>query len=236
MDPFLDRREAGRQLAAQVKSSISKAGLSGSDVLVLALPRGGAPVGIEVARALQAELDVFLVRKLGVPDQEELALGAIASGGVRVLNRQLIEELRLSSDVIEQVSAREQTVLEAREKIYREGRPRSEIAGRAVVLVDDGLATGASMLAAARAVRREGAGRVIVAVPVASREACSDLSLEVDQVICAATPHPFGAVGFWYRNFAPVTDDEVRGLLEENANRLRIENAAGRIQPSEGSL
>lgn len=194
--------------------------------MVLVLPRGGVPVGFEVAQALHAEMDVFLVRKLGVPGEEELALGALASGGVRVLNHELIQYLRLSEETIQQVTAREERVLEARELLYREGRPPVPIKGRTVVLVDDGLATGASMLAAARALRPSGAREVIIAVPVAPRESCDELRREADQVICIATPHPFGAVGLWYEDFAQVTDAEVCKLLEQAARKSAEERAS----------
>lgn len=189
--------------------------LPSSDVLVLALPRGGVPVGFEVARALHAHLDVFVVRKLGVPGEEELALGAIASGGIRVLNQDLIDYLRIPEEIIDQITAREQRVLAAREHLYREGRPLTPPRGRSVLLVDDGLATGASMLAAARALKPAGARQVTIAVPVAARQTCDELRPEVDQVICAATPHPFGAVGAWYADFSQVTDQEVRDLLRQ---------------------
>ena len=195
---------------------------------MLALPRGGLPVGIEVARAQHTEMDVFLVRKLGVPGEEELALGAIASGGVRVLNHELIDYLRLSDKTIEQVTARELGVLEARERLYREGRAPIPVRNRTVVLVDDGLATGASMMAAARALKPSGARQVIIAVPVAPRQSCDELRREVDAVICAATPHPFGAVGIWYEEFAQVTDEEVRKLLEQAAQEAAVERSAGR--------
>lgn len=231
MPLFLNRRHAGRLLAEQVKSASL-----GSNILVLVLPRGGAPVGFEVAQSLHAEMDVFLVRKLGVPGQQELAFGAIASGGVRVLNREVVDYFHLADQVIEEISARETVTLEAREQFYREGKPPSRIAGRIAVLVDDGLATGASMIAAVRAVRRQGARQTVVAVPVAAREACADLGKEADQVICAATPGPFSAVGAWYEDFTQVTDEEVRRLLEEIAQTARIENSPGRIQSSEGSL
>ena len=210
-------------MAEQVKSAVQEPDL------VLVLPRGGVPVGFEVARALHAEMDVFLVRKLGVPGEEELALGALASGGLRVLNHELIQYLRLTEETIQQVTAREERVLEAREVLYREGRPPVPIKGRTVVLVDDGLATGASMLAAARALRPSGARKVVIAVPVAPRESCEELRREADQVICAATPHPFGAVGLWYENFAQVTDSEVRRLLEEAARQSAEERARGNI-------
>jgi predicted phosphoribosyltransferase len=180
----------------------------------LALPRGGVPVGFEIARALHLELDVFLARKLGMPGDEELALGAIASGGVRVLNQDLIDYLHVPSEVVDRITEREERELERRERLYRDDRPPISVAGRTVVLVDDGLATGASMLAASRALRPLGAARVIVAVPVAARATCDEFRKEVDAVVCAATPHPFGAVGMWYENFAQVTDEQVRKCLK----------------------
>lgn len=156
-----------------------------------------------------------MVRKLGVPGEEELAFGAIASGGVRVLNHELIDDLRLCADTIDQITVREQSLLEARERLYREGRPGLAVAGRSVILVDDGLATGASMLAAARAMRPLAARKVTIAVPLGARETCDELRNEVDQVICAATPRPFTAVGTWYEDFTQVTDDQVRNLLKQ---------------------
>src|SRR4051794_15211371 len=168
------------------------------DVIVLALPRGGVPVAYEVARALGAPLDIFLVRKLGVPGQEELALGAIASGGVRVLNSSLIRYLGLTPAVIDQITSREQQEIERCERLYRDGRPALPIVRRTVILVDDGLATGASMLAAARAVRQQAPKRIIVAVPVASSDSCEEFRTHVDEVICAETPEPFYSVGAWY--------------------------------------
>jgi putative phosphoribosyl transferase len=178
-----------------------------------------------MAKALHADLDVFLVRKLGMPGEEELAIGAIASGGVRVLNQDLIRYLRVSPAVIEEVTAREGKELERRERLYREGRPPITVQNRTVVLVDDGLATGASMLAAARAVRPLGASRVIVAVPVAAQSTCEEFRREVDEIFCAATPHPFGAVGIWYEDFSQTTDDEVRKMLEESAHHLTLKTA-----------
>jgi putative phosphoribosyl transferase len=207
---FQNRREAGRVLGELVQSSVD-----GVNTLVLGLPRGGVPVAYEVARALHAELDVFLVRKLGMPGEEELALGAIASGGVRVLNRDLIRYLRVPDSVIEEVAAREQAELERREHTFRDDRPPIAAEGRTVVLVDDGLATGASMLAATRALRPLGPKSIVVAVPVAASGTCEEFRAEVDQVVCAATPHPFGAVGTWYEDFAQTTDEDVRRLLEE---------------------
>jgi len=189
--------------------------VTGEDALVLALPRGGVPVGFEVARALHLPLDVFLVRKLGMPGEEELALGAIASGGTRVLNRDLIGHLQVSEQLLDEITAREERELKRREGLYREGRPPVVVQGRTVVLVDDGLATGASMLAAARTLRAAGTGRIIIAVPVAARETCDDFRGEADEIICLKTPHPFGAVGIWYEDFSQITDDEVRELIKE---------------------
>jgi len=209
---FRDRSEAGQELAQKLASYANR-----PDVLVLALPRGGVPVAYEVAQALHAPLDVFLVRKLGMPGEEELALGAIASGGVRVLNKELISYMRVPDDVLEAVTRREQHELERREQMYRKGRPAASVEGRTVVLIDDGLATGASMLAASRALRPQGAARIVVAVPVASRQTCDDFRREVDEIICLATPHPFGAVGIWYEDFAQISDQQVRALLEEAA-------------------
>lgn len=180
----------------------------------MALPRGGVPVGFEIARALHLELDVFLVRKLGMPGDEELAIGAVASGGVRVLNQDLIDYLHVPSSFLDEVTDREQRELERRQQLYRNDRAPVSVSDRTVVLVDDGLATGASMLAASRTLRPQGAARVIVAVPVAARQTCDDFRKEVDEVICAATPHPFGAVGVWYEDFGQVTDDEVRRYLK----------------------
>lgn len=216
MPLFRNRTEAGRVLAQQVKSSIND-----PDALVLALPRGGVPVGFEVARALDADLDIFLVRKLGMPGEEELAIGAIASGGVRVLNHELICYLRVPDVVIEEVTEREQRELERRERLYREGRPPLRIQRRTIVLVDDGLATGATMLAASRALRPQGANRILVAVPVAAHQTCDEFRKEVDDIICAATPHPFGAVGVWYDDFSQTTDEEVTKLLEFAAREKR---------------
>jgi len=223
MSLFINRVAAGRALAEQVKSSVKD-----TNILVLALPRGGVPVGFEVARALNADLDVFLVRKLGMPGEEELAIGAIASGGVRVLNHELIQYLRVPENVIEEVTQREQRELERRERLYRDGRPPAAVKDRTVVLVDDGLATGASMLAASRALRPQGARRILIAVPVAAHQTCDELRKEVDEIICAATPHPFGAVGIWYDDFSQTSDEEVRQLLEQAAReRQAAHSSAG---------
>jgi predicted phosphoribosyltransferase len=206
---FRDRREAGGWLAAKLAAKYANR----PDVLVLALPRGGVPVAYEVAHALRAPLDVFLVRKLGVPGHEELAMGAVATGGVRVLNHDIVRALRIPDEVIDAVTAREQAELARRERLYRGDRPPADVRGRTVVLVDDGLATGATMLAAVQALRQQHPARVVVAVPIAPPETCEQLRTEVDEVVCAFTPEPFRAVGLWYEDFTPTTDDEVRDLL-----------------------
>lgn len=207
---FRDRVDAGKKLAAHVIRRVHD-----RNILVLGLPRGGVPVAFEVAQALHAELDLFLVRKLGLPGQEELAIGAIASGGVRVLNEPLVEELQLAPTLIDHIAKREEQELKRREELYRQGRLARPIQGRTVILVDDGLATGASMKAAAQAVRLQGPKRLIAAVPVAARETCDDLRTDVDEIICAYTPQPFLAVGMWYADFSQTTDEEVQHLLEQ---------------------
>jgi predicted phosphoribosyltransferase len=207
--PFKDRREAGRILATRLTRY---RGLPG--VLVLALPRGGVPVALEVAEHLDAPLDIFLVRKLGVPGHEELALGALASGGVRVLNSDVVEMCGLDKRTIDAIADRELKELERRERAYRPHRPPLPIEGKRVILIDDGLATGATMLAAARAVTRLRPAGVTVAVPVASEETCNFFRNEVDEIVCAEMPRPFQAVGLWYEDFSQTTDDEVRELLE----------------------
>lgn len=190
------------------------AGYSGRpDVVVLGLPRGGLPVAFEVAEALEAPLDVFMVRKLGVPGHEELALGAIASGGVRVLNPDVLAAVDISAEEVEAVAARELQELERRERSYRGDRPARDLAGRLAIVVDDGLATGATMRAAAQALRERNVSRIVVAVPVAPAQTCQSLRRDADEVVCAVTPEPFTAVGRWYRDFTPVSDDEVRALL-----------------------
>jgi predicted phosphoribosyltransferase len=204
---FADRREAGRQLAARLRDYAS------SNTIVLALPRGGVPVAYEVARALGAPLDVFIVRKLGVPGHEEFALGAIASGEVVVLNSELANQLGLSRQDIQTIIEAERRELDRRELAYREGAPPLDVRGRTVILVDDGLATGATMLAAIAALRKLGPARIVVAVPVAAPETCEAMAGAADEVVCAVTPQPFHAVGLWYDNFAQTTDDEVRALL-----------------------
>ncbi|HUO51792.1 MAG TPA: phosphoribosyltransferase [Gemmatimonadaceae bacterium] len=206
--PFADRVEAGRALAAEL------AGWAGrDDVIVLALPRGGVPVAAEVAQALGAPLDVFLVRKLGVPGHEELAMGAIASGGEPLLNEETVRALGITPEQVARVVAAERAELARREREYRGARPAPELRGRTVILVDDGLATGSTMHAAALAVRRAEPARIIVAVPVASEDACELLRDAADEVVAVATPEPFYAVGAWYADFTQTTDAEVRALL-----------------------
>jgi predicted phosphoribosyltransferase len=203
-----DRREAGRLLAAKLTAYANR-----PDVIVLALPRGGVPVADEVARALGAPLDVFVVRKLGVPGSEELAMGAVATGGVRVLNDQLVNRLGIPDHLIDAVAVREGQELARRERLYRGGRPLLDVRDRTVILVDDGLATGATMHAAIAALRQLHPARIVVAVPTASPETCEEMRAEVDDVICAITPEPFQAVGRWYQDFAQTTDEEVQDLL-----------------------
>jgi putative phosphoribosyl transferase len=183
-------------------------------VIVLALPRGGVPVGYEVARALDAPLDVFLVRKLGIPGHQELAMGAIASGGVRVLNRDVVDAFEIPGAVIDAVAAREQQELERREREYRQGRPAPEVLGRTVILVDDGLATGSTMRAAVLALRQRQPAHIVVAVPVAAPQTCAEFQHEVSEVVCAETPEQFYAVGLWYEDFSQTDDEEIRQLLE----------------------
>lgn len=206
---FRDRKEAGRQLASRLTKYANR-----PDVIVLALPRGGVPVAYEVAKQIGAPLEVFLVRKLGVPGYEELAMGAIASGGVRVINEDLVRQLQIPGKVIEAVAAEEQRELERRERAYRDDRPPPDVKGRTVILIDDGLATGSTMRAAAAALRGLGPARIVVAVPVSAPETCDEIREEVDEVVCAVTPEPFRGVGLWYKDFSQTTDEEVRELLE----------------------
>ena len=205
---FRNRTDAGRQLAEKLAAYANR-----PDVLVLALPRGGVPVAFELARAFGAPLDVFLVRKLGVPGYEELAMGAVATGGVRVLNDEIVRGLGISEHEIDAVVARELRELSRRDRLYRGDRPPSDVAGRTVILVDDGLATGATMRAAVQALRQQQPARIVAAVPTASPDTCQVLKAEADDVICAITPEPFFAVGHWYDDFTQTTDDEVRELL-----------------------
>ena len=206
--PFRDRVEAGALLADSLAGYRDR-----DDVLVLALPRGGVPVAAEIARALHVPFDVFVVRKLGVPGHEELAMGAIASGGVRLVNDEVVEPLGIPASVLDSVARDEQIELERREKLYRGNRAPIGLTGKTVILVDDGLATGSTMRAAVMAVRQQQPARVIVAVPVGAPETCATLAREADQVVCVRTPNPFVAVGLWYRDFTPTSDQEVRALL-----------------------
>jgi putative phosphoribosyl transferase len=210
---FQDRFEAGRFLASKLRHLANR-----PDVVVLALPRGGVPVGYEVAKALNAPLDVFVVRKLGVPGHEELAMGAIASGGIRVLNENVVRGLGIPDEVVDTEAEEEDRELQRREHEYRDGRPPVDVRGRTVILVDDGLATGSSMRVAARALRKKNPAQIIVAVPVASPATCAEFESEVDQVICAVTPEPFWAVGQWYKDFSQTSDEEVRDLLQRAAS------------------
>jgi predicted phosphoribosyltransferase len=209
---FRDRTEAGRVLAEKLSRYAGR-----PDVLVLALPRGGVPVAYEVARALHAPLDVFLVRKLGMPGLEELAMGAIASGGIRVLNEDVVQTLQIPEDVIEASVASEERELERREREYRDDRAPLNVHGRTVILVDDGLATGSTMRAAVAALRQQQPAAIIVAVPVAASSTCAELAEEVDDLVCARMPEPFRAVGLWYDDFSQTTDQEVRDLLRQAA-------------------
>jgi putative phosphoribosyl transferase len=209
---FRDRTEAGRMLAELLREYAGR-----DDVVVLALPRGGVPVAYEVAKALGAPLDVFVVRKLGVPGHEELAMGAIASGGALVLDERMIAALGISRADLEQAVARELRELERREDAYREAGEPPQLEGKTVILVDDGLATGSTMRAAALAVRGHDPERVVVAVPVAAAETCDAFGDEADEIVCGLTPRPFQAVGLWYEDFSQTSDDEVRELLARAA-------------------
>ena len=215
MTQFKDRRDAGKKLAKELLRYANR-----PDVLVLALPRGGVPVAYEVALALNAPLDVFIVRKLGLPGQEELAIGAIASGGIRVLNDDVIRLLNIPQEVINFVAKRELQELKRREQAYRGDRPAPQVRGRTVILIDDGLATGASMRAAVAGLRAQGPARIVVAVPAAAREVCESFRGEVDEIVCALTPDPFYGVGRWYEEFKQMSDEEVRTLLEEANQQL----------------
>ena len=208
VEPFQDRVEAGEELAERLTSYRDR-----DDVILLALPRGGVPVAAAIARRLHLPFDVFVVRKLGVPGHEELAMGAIASGGVRLVNDDVVEPLGIPPNVIDSVAKREQIELERREELYRGHRAPIRLAAKTVILVDDGLATGSTMRAAVKAVRQQQPARVVVAVPVGAPQTCDLLSREADDVICARTPDPFVAVGLWYRDFTPTSDREVRALL-----------------------
>ncbi len=212
---FHNRMEAGQLLARQLLPYANR-----PDVLVLGLPRGGVPVAFEVARALRAPLDTLVVRKLGVPGQEELAMGAIASGGSRVLNPEVVQELGIPQEIIEAITAREQQELDRRERRFRGNRPELDVRGRTVILVDDGLATGATMRAAIAALRQQQPARIIMAVPAAPPPVCRELGAAADEAICLLTPEPFLGVGRWYDDFSPTTDEEVRSLLDRAASSV----------------
>ena len=209
---FIDRRDAGRVLASRLTKYVGR-----DDVIVLALPRGGVPVAYEVASALGAPMDVFLVRKLGTPGHRELAMGAIASGGVRVLNEDVVHWYGISASAIERIAREEEEELARRERAYRDDRPPSDFTNKAVILIDDGLATGSTMRAAAQAVRARRPARVVIAVPVGAPQTCAELAAVADEVICVRMPEPFSAVGQWYLNFNQTDDDEVRDLLQKSS-------------------
>ena len=213
--PFHDRSDAGRRLAGELRNYEDR-----PEVIVLALPRGGVPVGFEVTTALHAPLDVFIVRKLGLPWHEELAMGAIAassSGTVRVLDEDMLRSARVTEAELERVTASERTELARREHLYRGDRPFPDLTGKTVILVDDGLATGSTMRAAVAALRQKGPKRLVVAVPIAAPETCDAFRDEVDEIVCAVTPEPFHAVGLWYDDFSQTTDEEVHDLLARGA-------------------
>ena len=210
MPLYQNRLEAGRYLATLLKQYANR-----PDVIVLALPRGGVPVGYEVAKALHVPLDVFIVRKLGVPGHEELAMGAIATGGVLVLNNEVVDMLHIPQRIIDAVAAREDQELKRRTQLYRDDRPLPDLKGKTVILVDDGLATGSTMRAAIEALRQEQPAHIVVATPVGALQTCEELSQQVDEIICAQTPEPFYGVGFWYKDFEQTSDQEVHDLLAQ---------------------
>jgi predicted phosphoribosyltransferase len=220
---FRDRSEAGRYLAQELTAYAGR-----NDVIVLGLPRGGVPVAYEVARALEAPLDVLVVRKLGLPQQPELAMGAVAGGGAIVLDEDLVSALRLPASQVDAVVSRERAEVERREREYRGDRPAPAVHGRIVLLVDDGLATGSTLRAAVQALRRRAPARIVVAVPVGASDSCRSLEADADEVVCAWTPQPFQAVGLWYEDFAQTSDDEVRDLIARAAaQRTAPASAAG---------
>ncbi|MEB3355646.1 MAG: phosphoribosyltransferase [Synechococcales bacterium] len=218
---FHDRIDAGQQLARQLRPYANR-----PEVIVLGLPRGGVPVAAEVATALKAPLDVLVVRKLGVPGAKEMAMGAIASGSVRYLNRPLIQQLKISPSEVESVTLQEEQELSRREKAYRNGRPPLDVQDRIAILVDDGLATGATMRAAIQALQQHHPKGIVVAVPVAAAEICEQFRQQVDAVVCAETPDPFRAVGLWYEQFPQTSDDEVRTLLRRSLGQMLNSPAA----------
>jgi predicted phosphoribosyltransferase len=213
MQTFRDRTDAGCQLAQRLSGYTGR-----PDVVVLALPRGGVPVAFEVARALQAPLDVFVVRKLGVPGREELAMGAVAGGGVRVLNEEVVQGIGIPDEEIEAVGQEQAEELARRERVYRGSQPPLDVSGRVVILVDDGIATGSSMWAAIAALRRFGPAEIVVAIPVGAPDTCMEIHSRADDLVCLHTPEPFLAVSAWYEDFSQTTDEEVRGYLERAAS------------------
>jgi putative phosphoribosyl transferase len=217
--PFRDRFDAGRQLAAALQHYATCPNL-----LILALPRGGVPVGYEIARSLNAPLDLMLVRKLGVPGHEELAMGAIAAGGIRIVSDDIVAAFAIPDRVIATVAANEEEELDRRGRTYRDQQPPPLIRGRTIILVDDGLATGSTMRAAAAALRSQRPERLVGAVPVAPPASCAELSREMDEVYCLLTPDPFFSVGSWYQDFSQIDDEEVRSLLE--ASRRHLEKSS----------
>ena len=219
---YRDRLEAGRILATKLTAYADR-----KDVVVLALPRGGVPVAFEVAKALQAPLDVFVVRKLGVPGHEELAMGAIATGGMYVVNEHVVHMLAIPDSVIEEVAEREQKELERREQLYRDDLPPPDVRDRTIILVDDGLATGSTMRAAVAALRKQHPAHIVVAVPVAAPMVRDEFKAEVDEIVCASTPEPFFGVGYWYEDFSQTSDEEVHDLLalsEQERPLQRVSN------------
>lgn len=218
---YRDRRDAGMALADRLRPFAGR-----NDVIVLALPRGGVPVAFEVATGIGAALDVFMVRKLGLPGHPEFAMGAIASGGIRTLDDDVVRYYRIPAAAVEEVARTEQQELERRERVYRGARPPLALANHIVILVDDGLATGATMRAAVLAVRRQLPSQIVVAAPVAAWQACRALDQVADEVVCAMTPEPFRAVGLWYQNFEQTTDDEVRYLLAAAAAESSMKRSA----------
>jgi predicted phosphoribosyltransferase len=218
---FIDRADAGQRLAERLRDYARQNAAAHTSILILALPRGGAPVAAEVARLLHCSLDVFVVRKLGVPGHEELAMGAIASGNVLLLNEEIIQSLKISTTAVEEVVARETQEVQRRERLYRHSRPPLEVMEKLIILIDDGLATGYTMRAAIAALRKRKPYKIVAAVPVAAQPTCEEIRKEADAVICLYVPFDFVAVGQWYRNFSQTTDEEVSNLLDEAASRFR---------------
>jgi putative phosphoribosyl transferase len=216
-DRFVDRKEAGRELGNALAGRFGNR----DDIIVLALPRGGVPVGYEVASVLRAPLDIFIVRKLGFPGHDEFAMGAIASGGVRVLNEEVFRDYPVPMHLVDAIAERELLEVERREKSYRGSRPHPDVRNKTVIVVDDGLATGSTMRAAVRALREMNPRAVVVAVPVAARQTCDEFRAEVDDILCLRTPEPFQAVGLWYQNFDQTSDEEVHELLDRALSLAR---------------